>query len=351
MTRHTCEDHTEAFVSKLPLERIYEILRDRSRGSERKLALLSLRRRSDIAPDEARRIFRATLDDEGEAPALRVAAAVEIARQGGPEATDLLTRALSVARRQEAPQPVLRSIADQLLRSGAEVAGEIPRMLASDPELLATLRFPLAVNAFRRNLEAPRIEVPPPAKLLDIPEKGAEPIRFSSAGPEAARAIVERAEDLLPGLRFDPEAATAIDCGGQRLAFQPVAGALNPQELEMAGRERKILGVVSVFYDLESEAWDPKYLVVSQPSPNGGADLMLLTTTGALAWASPFRVEGSTTAFTLRPVDRSGAQLAEIAGSVADGQLRFTEARSLQRKHRKRTPAAAIPGQPGAGPL
>jgi hypothetical protein len=350
MTQQSCEDSTHLDPERMPLDRFREMLENRAAKSDRKLALMALRQRSDISAEDTLRTLRAALEDDEEPPATRVAAALEIGRLARPGVMGLLLDTLAAAVRRRAPTPVLRAMADVVLRSGGKEARAVPEILRDAPEVLGTLRLPMALLSFRENLDIVTYDRPDLRELLEIDKQHAQEIRFSPAKDDVGYAVAERAADFLPGLQFDPGRASAIDCSGQRMAFLPVAGAMSADAIGAMAKRKAIVGVLSVFYHLESDAWDPKYVVVSQPAAaENGAELLILTTTGALAWFSPIDAKGSSASFILRSVERAGAQPSEIAARVDNETLAVTSARSAARKHRKRTPERATSRPPRRG--
>jgi hypothetical protein len=134
--------------------------------------------------------------------------------------------------------------------------------------------------------------------------------------------MVKQVGQFTPGLRLSRENAMSLRCGGQDLAIllaREKTGPITPEELT---RRKAVLGVVAVYFGLESKAWSPKYTILTQPG--AGQDevqVFLAKTRGRIAFAGTAQVKDQMAAFIIRALPAPGALPAEISGVYEAGAL------------------------------
>ena len=331
----------------LPTANLRSLVRSQENETERIAAISALCRRVDLAAAEMITDLTAVLRSRDEVPSLRYAAAVELGRLATAESSDVLLDVLSMAVTRDESALVIRGAAAALLQVGRVPVTEIIALVAEWPEVLASLRLLLTMHAFRHDLEPGEVAAPPirPADLTvaRVRRDQANAMNFQAAPPAIVQQVREGAQHLLSGEDLDERGASLIQCGEQRLAFVPTAGSLAVESMLGRLKRRSVAGVVSVHYHLESDSWEPKYVLITQPGPRAKGkprlvQLVLLDTTGVPAYVGDATVTDSGARWTMRAVRKPGAIPARLKGRVEKGRLVVQEAVSELRKVDRRQP-------------
>jgi hypothetical protein len=262
----------------------------------RNLAVMLLeRKRYDGKLDDMRRV----LDDEQQDTRTRVAAATALGRLGTPTARQALRLKMDTP--------------DDFLRRGIHQA--LDRIAsAGSPEEAGKTGEPT-----RSTYELP---FPTQDQFTPVDPSQARTVPTEPGPTRGMATMVKQVGQFTPGLRLSRENAMSLRCGGQDLAIllaREKTGPITPEELT---RRKAVLGVVAVYFGLESKAWSPKYTILTQPG--AGQDevqVFLAKTRGRIAFAGTAQVKDQMAAFIIRALPAPGALPAEISGVYEAGAL------------------------------
>ena len=339
-------DYIEIRPEQVTTSELRQLIRTPMTVEERILMLHALRQRPDITAVEKLQDLNAVLMNSQEDAHLRFTAATEIGRIGNQQSQALLFAALEQEVSSAKSELVIRGAASALLLSGADNAERVPQILANRPDVLPGLRFPLTLYAYRKNLElrdmgAPEITVEE-QQLLPVRPRLAQSVQFEATSADIANEAATKAEELIQAVSFERSQVTTVKCGDENLVFVPVTHAFGQENLARLSTVKNLVGVVSVYYHLETETWEPKYVVVSQPSKQVQTiELIVLATTGEPALVGIGNIDKGDNTFVLTAVDKPGAVPAEIKGQFRDDAVVFLSASSELRTIRRKNPSPA----------
>ena len=279
------------------------------------------------------------LGNPGEDPAVRAAAASQLARTGRPEAEDFLLRRLPTA-----TDLVVRvKIAGALARVGSPFSlSELDR-LARDPEPAVSrlAAFSRSVVAYRAGLPGYAVPVPAPEDFLKVDAERSAPLVVGRAGVEETRATLASLRNDTFGLDLSSRVGLRIECGLTRLfmtlsenfARRGVAGLLKQPMLPgLIAQRAPSDGSYSVWM-----------VLLAGPRDNGGFHIAVHRTDGTQMMFGSGAADNEGGTFELRSVRGRGSLAAILRGRVQGSQIVFTEAASSQRVSGQATPQPLTP--------
>jgi len=260
--------------------------------------------------------LRRVLEDEQQDARTRHAAATALGRLGTPESLEALREKLDT--QDELVQRGVRQALDR--RASALPPGE--KELGLAPEEGPSWYQRLAV--YREGAPGMEMTFPGANQILPIDDKQAQTIAPEPAPTKGMSTLLKQVGQHTAGLSLSREHAVSLRCAGRDLMVllsRDKAGLKKPSDLT---QRKTLLGVVAMRFGLESQAWSPKYYVLTQPGEKGDEVQVLLTSTrGRLAYAGTAQIKGERAEFSLRAVLGPGVTPAEIIGTYEAGVLRL----------------------------
>lgn len=322
--------------NSIPIDRLRDVVLGRDPAFARPEAFAALAA-SDL-PDREQ-LLGTVLEESGERPDIRTAAAVALGRVATAESERVLLAALD----EQTPR-VLAEIARSLGRIGSERAlSRVDGLVRSaHPVVAGAARFGAALIAHRLGLPGHELPMPVPADLLTPPATSpTTPIEFRSEDAEQRRAILDDLRRYpLRGIEYDEEAMSRISCAGAVHAL-----VFNREISRAAARlfERKALAGVVALRSPETDQYHLAQLILTVPAGEA-VNVQLATGSGALTLAGQGQPAGSSVEFTVSAVARPGALPVLINGTLDASAVVIGEAVAGTVRERARLPELARPG-------
>jgi len=279
--------------------------------------------------------FRRVLSDEAQVPKVRHVAAIELFRDGSDEARQVLMDNIEVK-----DELVLRGVLDSLSSlGGPETLEAVATRREQETAIRSAVEPVMSMTSYRLNVEGFEVAYPEQEQFIEIDPERSETVELEPGDPETVTKSIADLSKSMPATALSSEGALTIQCGNRSLMFlfdQGFADLETPRQL----LERKAApGVVAVRYTLESDTWETRYYVFTQPVEGSQQIQILLTTTkGTVAFAGTADVEGERAVFALRTVEHPGAVPVEIDGIYEAGELHIEQARSELRSRAQLVP-------------
>lgn len=278
--------------------------------------------------------FERLLADEGEAPRLRTAAAVELGRVGSDEALEALARHADVKH-----DLVARGVLNGLRHISSPRALEVAARRTERPQgetrspLARSERWTAALLAFRHGAPDFDLSLPKRYRFAQVDPARAQEIGVAPPRPDAlSRALRDLTVNAL-GVELSPERAVEMRCGERELML-----LFNRELVEREGLrlfERKaVVGVVAVRHTVEGDNYSTKYGVLAQPSKGKELRILVTTTKGVVVLAGSGRLSGDQIKFKVKAVDRPGVVAMEVEGAYTAEGVRLTRALSELKRRR-----------------
>lgn len=279
------------------------------------------------------------LENSGERPQLRSAAAIALGHILTAKAEQLLAQALRTA-----PSDVLPDILRSLGRIGSPaVLDRIDPHGASAVGLVAAAaRFGAALITHRFGLSGHDLPVPSAEDLLAEPTGRVRPIEVVRHSTAEARAVLASLAHEPYGIDLAEESVTQLRCGTDRNTV-----CLNRQFVSRGSTgtllERKALLALVALQAQEGDKHSVSYVILAAPSRTSGAiDLLAPRCSGEPALAGSARLIGDEIRFSLRSVDRPGARGFFLDGTIERGRPTITGATASVTRRPAPTPAHAV---------
>ena len=295
------------------LEQLRQVLFGESQLLPRRIAIQLLARKSYPEKlDDLRRV----LDDEQQDARTRHAAATALGRLGTPEAMEALRSKLDSKDRY-----VLRGIRQALEGKASEIGAGEREMEAAPGE---EPRWNQRLSAYRQGTPGMEFPFPAAGQFLPVDLEKAQSIPSTLAPAEGMSTALEQISQQAAGLNLVGENALSLRCAGRDLMVLLTGEASASQRRAEFTKRKTVFGVVAVRFGLETQAWSPKYYILTQPGQKADEFQIFLTSTrGRLEFAGTAEVKGERTEFSLRAVSRPGATPAEMSGVFEAGVLRL----------------------------
>lgn len=275
--------------------------------------------------------IRHVLEDEQQDAKTRHAAAMALGRLGTPEAMEILRSKLEIEDRflQRGVRQALEQAA--ITRASSEEAGE------AEPS--EDRGWGQRLAAFRSGAPGLEFSFPTGQQLLPIDLEQALTVEIKPALTGEASQIIEEISLGSAGLRLTRANAVGMRCAGRDLMVLLSDDEPGLKKPAVLAERKAFLGVVAIRFGLESQAWSPKYYVLTQPGKERGeAQILLTTTRGRMIFAGTARIEGERAEFSLHAVVQPGATATEVTGSYDAGVLRLERVLTAQISLKKKQP-------------
>jgi HEAT repeat protein len=279
------------------------------------------------------------LGNADEDPAVRAAAATQLARTGRPQVEDLLLRSLPTA-----TDLVVRvKIVAALARVGSPFSLVELDRLTGDPEPTVSrlAAFSRSVIAYRAGLSGHELPVPAPQDFLEVDVESSAPLVVGPAGVQETRATLADLRNDTFGLDLSSEAGLRIECGLSRL-FLTLSEEFVRRGLAGLLRQPMLPGLIAQRAPSDG-SYSVRMLLLAGPQEDGGFHIAVHRTDGSqmLFGSGAEDEEGAT--FELRSVRGKGSLPALLRGRVQGFKIVFTEAAAAQRVGGQSTPQPLIP--------
>jgi hypothetical protein len=285
------------------------------------------------ATPDAPQLLGVVVADPGEDPAVRAAAASQLAGTGRPEAEDLLLRALPAA----APVVVRAKIVGGLARVGSRFSiPELDRLADdSEPAVSRLATFGRLVISYRAGL--PGHEVPPPAPddFQEVDARESTPVLVGRSGVEETAATLASLRTDTFGLSLSGRVGLRIECGLARLV---VTFSEDFLRRGAAGPLRQPMMPGLVAQRAPDGTYSARMVLLAGPQDDGGFHIAVYRTDGnqmMFGLGTPDR-EGAR--FDLRSVRGRGNVPVLLRGRIQSSEIVFTAAASSPRVTEKSAP-------------
>lgn len=264
------------------------------------------------------------LENPRQDPAVRAAAATQLARTGRTEVEDILLRSLPAT----TDLVVRLKIVAALARVGSPFSLSEIDLLTHDPEpgmsKLAT--FSKSAIAYRAGLPGHEVPVPATGDILDVDTESSVPLAVGPAGPDETRATLASLRNDTFGLNLSSRAGLRIDCGLTRL-FLTVSEDFARRGVAGLLRQHMMPGLI-VQRAPSDGSYSVRMVLLTGPTDNRGFHIALYRADGnqLMFGSGAADLEGAT--FELRSVRGRGTLGAALKGRLQGSEIVFTEAAS-----------------------
>lgn len=261
----------------------------------------------------------------------RYAAAIALGRIGSPEALSTL--------RQSEDEPdlyVRRGIRQALERSPSVTAGAEEK---EAPERRKGGTWGDRLESYRQGRPGMEFTLPRAEQLLKVDAERAMTVEARRAEEGEIASALSYLAPNVGSAALASERASFMRCAGRDLMVLFERPLIEMKSIEGLQERKTAAALVAVRYGIETQAWSPKYHVLTQPGRGKGeVQVLLVTQRGRVAFAGRARLQAKRAAFSLQSVDAPGAVAAEIDGYFEDGELHFERIRSEQTGRKKLSP-------------
>jgi HEAT repeats len=288
------------------------------------------------APD-APQLLGEILGNPDEDPAVRAAAATQLARTARPEAEDLLLRGLATATNLIVRVKILGALA----RVGSPFSLSELDPLTRDPEpaVSRVAAFSRSVIAYRAGLSGH--QVPVPDDFLEVDPKASAPLVVGRAGVEETRATLADLGNDTFGLDLSGRVGLRIDCGLTRL-FLLLSEEFSRRGLAGLLRQPMLPGLIAQRAPSDG-SYSVRMVLLAGPEEDKGFHVAVHRTDGGQLLFGSGAVDEEGGTFELRSVQGQGRLAALLRGRVQGSEIIFTEAASSQQVGGQLTPQPLTP--------
>jgi HEAT repeats len=335
-TSHRLNEESLKSLTAVDLDRLRSIASGAEPSPYRTRAMEAL---VMAATPDVPQVLAEILGNRGENPAIRAAAASQLARTGRPEAEDLLLRWLPTA-----TDLVVRvKILGALARVGSRFSlSELDR-LARDPEPAVSrlANFSRSVVAYRAGLPGHEVRVPSQGDFLKVDPARSAPFAVGRAGVEEIRAtLVSLGTDTF-GLNLSTRVGLRIDCDLTRL-FMTISEDFARRGVAGLLKQPMLPGLIAQRAPSDG-SYSVRMILLAGPQENGRFHVAMHRTDGTQMMFGSGRADDEGATFELRSVRGRGNVAAILRGRLHGSEIVLTEAASAQRVTEQSAPKPLTP--------